>query len=336
MERAFFEKLDEELDKVESFYCERERDMRHRCVSFPSIAMRVRSNIVQSQIAQGAVARAEGPPASVLRAYFGCHPTVPQALRLHACDVQEAHPAAITPYPWLPLPLPAPVVPHILTHRRKHQDDTLSDHGHQLPPPTAKSVRSWKQTFSRRNSGETTRPPSVHQAHGAVEPSLPKSRVKEIESTSGDELNDVVNLELDDSKATGSQRWREKSMSKSVQALFPFRPTSPPEKKGSDTDATAIEDIRGETSGSGRSAPGSPGKVSKAPKYDPEEYQHAKKQLKKAVLECYRYVRSYLHAMTDSQAIFSRGLEVLNNYRVYQTCLPTSSALCVLILLPRL
>ncbi|RPD75684.1 hypothetical protein L226DRAFT_51783 [Lentinus tigrinus ALCF2SS1-7] len=30
VERAFFEKLDEELDKVESFYCERERDMRHR------------------------------------------------------------------------------------------------------------------------------------------------------------------------------------------------------------------------------------------------------------------------------------------------------------------
>ena len=30
VERAFFDKLDQELDKVESFYCERERDMRHR------------------------------------------------------------------------------------------------------------------------------------------------------------------------------------------------------------------------------------------------------------------------------------------------------------------
>ena len=30
VERAFFEKLDQELDKVESFYCERERMMRHR------------------------------------------------------------------------------------------------------------------------------------------------------------------------------------------------------------------------------------------------------------------------------------------------------------------
>ncbi|KAI0355975.1 hypothetical protein OH77DRAFT_278379 [Trametes cingulata] len=30
VERAFFDKLDEELDKVESFYCEREREMRHR------------------------------------------------------------------------------------------------------------------------------------------------------------------------------------------------------------------------------------------------------------------------------------------------------------------
>ena len=30
VERAFFEKLDQELDKVESFYCERERAMKHR------------------------------------------------------------------------------------------------------------------------------------------------------------------------------------------------------------------------------------------------------------------------------------------------------------------
>ncbi len=67
-----------------------------------------------------------------------------------------------------------------------------------------------------------------------------------------------------------------------------------PEKRGSDTDATVIEDVRdedaGESSGSGKSAPASPDKAPKAPKYDPEEYQHAKKQLKKAVLECYRYV----------------------------------------------
>ena len=32
VEKAFFEKLDEELDKVESFYCEREKEMRHRFV----------------------------------------------------------------------------------------------------------------------------------------------------------------------------------------------------------------------------------------------------------------------------------------------------------------
>ncbi|KAI0676363.1 SPX domain-containing protein [Trametes maxima] len=30
VERAFFDKLNEELDKVESFYCEREREMKHR------------------------------------------------------------------------------------------------------------------------------------------------------------------------------------------------------------------------------------------------------------------------------------------------------------------
>ncbi len=73
---------------------------------------------------------------------------------------------------------------------------------------------------------------------------------------------------------------------------------APPEKRGSDTDATVIEDVRdedaGESSGSGKSAPASPDKAPKAPKYDPEEYQHAKKQLKKAVLECYRYVSMHL------------------------------------------
>lgn len=30
VERAYFDKLDEELDKIDSFYCEREREMRHR------------------------------------------------------------------------------------------------------------------------------------------------------------------------------------------------------------------------------------------------------------------------------------------------------------------
>ncbi len=33
VEHTFFDKLDEQLDKVESFYCERERDMRHRYTS---------------------------------------------------------------------------------------------------------------------------------------------------------------------------------------------------------------------------------------------------------------------------------------------------------------
>ena len=32
VERVFFEKLDAELDKVESFYSEREKDMHHRSV----------------------------------------------------------------------------------------------------------------------------------------------------------------------------------------------------------------------------------------------------------------------------------------------------------------
>ena len=32
VERAYFEKLNQELDKVESFYCDREREMKQRCV----------------------------------------------------------------------------------------------------------------------------------------------------------------------------------------------------------------------------------------------------------------------------------------------------------------
>lgn len=87
-----------------------------------------------------------------------------------------------------------------------------------------------------------------------------------------------------------SQRWKDKSMSQSVHALFQFRPAPPhAERKGSDSDSDGQRngDANGEASGEG-SAPDSPKKVAKGPKYDPEEYQHAKKQLKKAVLECYR------------------------------------------------
>ena len=86
-----------------------------------------------------------------------------------------------------------------------------------------------------------------------------------------------------------SQRW---SM-KNVPGMLTFKPT-PPARKGSDSDSDGQHERVGEGSvgttnpTSGPSAPGSPKKSPKGPKYDPEEYQHAKKQLKKAVLECYR------------------------------------------------
>ncbi|RDX42436.1 hypothetical protein OH76DRAFT_101013 [Lentinus brumalis] len=175
VERAFFEKLDEELDKVESFYCERERDMRHR------------ANLLKEQL-------------------------------------QE-----------------------LKDHRRAFYDAEPSNATHHLPPPTTRSIQYWKQTLSRRNSSETARPASLNDAKGAVELATPKPRV---ESGSGDDSSKVTGLELDRSKATGSQRWGETSISKSVQALFPFRSMAPPEKRGSDTDATVIEDVRDEDAGS--------------------------------------------------------------------------------------
>lgn len=61
--------------------------------------------------------------------------------------------------------------------------------------------------------------------------------------------------------------------------------------------------------------PGSPNPD--APKYDPDEYLHAKKSLKKAVLECYRCVFSLIYqlAVFETLGVLS-GLEVLENYRV--------------------
>ncbi len=80
VERAFFEKLDEELDKIESFYCERERDMRHRYAFSPTFFACL--SFVQSEPAQGATARAERPPTSVLRACNPGRTTAPPLLLL--------------------------------------------------------------------------------------------------------------------------------------------------------------------------------------------------------------------------------------------------------------
>ena len=82
-------------------------------------------------------------------------------------------------------------------------------------------------------------------------------------------------------------------MTKSVQALF--RPAPASQRHGSeDTDGEDDTDHHLRADGAGPSMPSSPG-IGKGDdggrrdhKHDPEEYQHAKKQLKKAMLECYR------------------------------------------------
>lgn len=49
--------------------------------------------------------------------------------------------------------------------------------------------------------------------------------------------------------------------------------------------------------------------------HDPEEYYQAKKKLRKAVQECYRCVL-FQKLMLHNADVASRGLEILNNYRV--------------------
>ncbi|KAI0760362.1 SPX domain-containing protein [Fomes fomentarius] len=267
VEHTFFNKLDEQLDKVESFYCERERDMRHR------------ANLLKEQL---------------------------QELSDHRRAFYDAHPTAIAPYAWLP----SPIIPNIIIRRRKMRH---ASGGH--PPPTPpNTIRSWTRPSSRKTSEEMERP-----ALRKDDPAGPsEARVTQVEGAANASDGDL-RPELDGHKngssttatasaTTGarpsSQRWKDKSVSQSVHALFQFRPAPPhAEKKGSDSDSDGHRsgDANGEDSREG-SAPGSPKKVAKGPKYDPEEYQHAKKQLKKAVLECYR------------------GLEVLNNYRVCVSC----------------
>ncbi|OBZ67333.1 hypothetical protein A0H81_12639 [Grifola frondosa] len=74
VQRAFFEKLDAELDKVESFFCERERDMKER------------SNLLKVQL---------------------------QELQDHRRAFYEAHPIASAGPSWMPVPLPFPILPSL-------------------------------------------------------------------------------------------------------------------------------------------------------------------------------------------------------------------------------
>lgn len=57
-------------------------------------------------------------------------------------------------------------------------------------------------------------------------------------------------------------------------------------------------------------------------KYDPDDYLQAKKKLKKAVLECYRYV-TVTSSVRPLLKVYS-GLELLENYRVRPVSLITA------------
>lgn len=66
VQRAFFEKLDIELDKVESFYVEREKEMRARCVTFYLALLTFRLIIQQNLGIESADAGTQTTQTSVL------------------------------------------------------------------------------------------------------------------------------------------------------------------------------------------------------------------------------------------------------------------------------
>ncbi|KAI0642774.1 SPX domain-containing protein [Trametes meyenii] len=254
VERTFFDKLNEELDKVESFYCEREREMKHR------------GHLLKEQL---------------------------QELQDHRRAFYEAHPIAATTYSWLPLPLQSPIIPNLLIHRRNARQGRSFDQ---------KGGKSGKH--GSHDYGVGTEEARVNNASDVVvQAEIPKGAVKQIEDEGAEE--DTTKVGGGSPEGTlGRSRWRTSGASKSVQALFQFHPgSSTGQKRGSDTD--------GEGEGGNGSSSGSPKRKSHAAhtpaRYDPEEYQHAKKQLKKAVLECYR------------------GLELLNNYRVGASIIGSSA-----------
>ncbi|KAI0763437.1 SPX domain-containing protein [Trametes elegans] len=242
VERAFFEKLDQELDKVESFYCEREREMRHR------------GHLLKEQL---------------------------QELQDHRRAFYEAHPVAAAPYSWLPLPLSAPIIPNILVRRRKARQ------GRQ-PHQNSENSRKSSPSNDRSDGFEEAR--VVGGTDGVVEPEIAKSRVREFESTNGDH-DDTKDGGSSPENTIGRSRWRNSGAGKGVHALFQLRPSP---ISGGDSKGKGIDEVSNE-SGYPPRHHGNGSRVGM--RYDPEEYQHAKKQLKKAVLECYR------------------GLELLNNYR---------------------
>ncbi|KAM5537632.1 hypothetical protein V8D89_008710 [Ganoderma adspersum] len=275
VERAFFEKLDSELDKVESFYSQREKDMHHR------------ANLLKEQL---------------------------QELNDHRRAFYEAHPATAA-YSWLHLrlPLPPPVLPDVLIRRRKgvHDRTTPPNRTHQLPPPAPeRQGKGWRSSFISKHPDS---PPKVHLAKDGTDGTDGSGDQAEPNSDETDAT--LPAADSGSGSGTGSsRRWKTKTLGVSKILPLSFRAiptlernaTSGSERTddgGADADNEEEEthdNDAGESSGSAnkKSRPGSPKHGKGLPlRYDPEEYQHAKKQLKKAVLECYR------------------GLELLNNYR---------------------
>ncbi|PIL23311.1 transporter [Ganoderma sinense ZZ0214-1] len=276
VERAFFEKLDQELDKVESFYSEREKDMH------------LRADLLKEQL---------------------------QELKDHRRAFYEAHPATAAPS-WLHLhlPLPPPLLPDILIRRRKGaRDPSPTIRPHSLPPPTPdRSGKTWRSSISKHSDPPT----HVHVLTSGTEGSGDQA---EPHSDETDATLPAVSSGTGSGSVSGSGRRKSKALGV-LKIMSPgFSPSPSPgalEKNatsgsertddgGADADneeEEAHENDAGESSGSAnpnlKSRQGSSKHGKGLPlRYDPEEYQHAKKQLKKAVLECYR------------------GLELLNNYR---------------------
>lgn len=230
-----------------------------------------------------------------------------QELNDHRRAFYEAHPAT-APYSWLHLrlPVPPPILPDVLIRRRKGQYDrtTPPSRTHQLPPPTLeRSGKTWRSSFLSKHPDP---PPKVHLVKDGTDGTDGSGDQAEPHSDETDATLPAVGSGSGSGSGTGSsRRWKTKSLGVSKILSPSFRAVPTLEKNatsgsertddgGADADneeEEAHDNDAGESSGSAnkKSRPGSPkhGKGLSI-RYDPEEYQHAKKQLKKAVLECYR------------------------------------------------
>ena len=133
-------------------------------------------------------------------------------------------------------------------------------------------------TFSHSKLGTSGQLPIDVQASGPHSSELPQSKTTH-ESTSGEDTEETMPT---GSSRPGSRRWKHATLTQSVQTLF--RPVS--KTRGDLSDEGAGGKSAGTSTHLSPEVGGGAGKA--AQKYDPEEYQHAKKQLKRAMLECYR------------------------------------------------